>query len=387
MTHTDTRAELQRFRDTIGTEKTSRRSTRALGIAAGAVVATAAAVALVTIGAGGSDAPAQVAGTVQAPAPLPEEAEQATITTAGSSGTGVYPAAGALWHVPTRDLIERIDPATDAVTELRLGVTAYPPFVEAGGLVWFAGVKGAEQRFFALDPATNTIAVTSGPVASARTIGSGPAGLWATTGLRQLTELDPRTGEVLRTVSTSQGVYDVHVGDGVVYAGAYSSGTGVTVVDTATGQSRVVLPEVAPGPLALTADGDLWLNDAARGGLFRYDGGTFAQEAEIPLSLDTSRGAKRDFGWTESNERMRLTDGWGDGNAIYPVLVGDSLYATYNPGGSARLLHADAATGTIENVYEIDDVNAVGPVTLLDGSLWTAWQTDGDVIRRIALVE
>lgn len=385
MTQTDTQAELSRFRDTIHKSRTGRRTAWLAAAAAAAVVATAVSAGLLATGPGRPQT-VDVAGTLEAPTPLPSSLVQGEIPMSGPFGEAAFPAGGALWRLASENTVDRIDPESGQVTVVPLTVTAAEPFVEAGGLVWFPGSDKDGERLFALDPATNEIALQTEDLGTARFVGSGPAGLWAVTGLRELTEVDPASGAVLRTVQTEQGLYDVHVGDGVVYTGSYVSGTGITVVDTTTGASRIVLPRVPTGPITLTAEGDVWVHDLARGALARYDTTTFEQEAAIELGLPTSRGAQREWIWSEEYGRMRTTEGWINNVSAYPVVVGDSLYATYTIDGSTRLLRADVVTGEIAGVVELAEGSTVGPVTSADDSLWVGWR-GADAVRRIALFQ
>lgn len=369
----DTDAELRRFRRSLDHRHSSRRARWVASAAASAVLALSA--GMVAALAASDAGPVHVAasGTLDSPAPLPGPLVEARIGTHGSLGDAAYPAAGFLWYVADEGMIDRIDPDTAEVTRLQPGVAATGPFVEAEGRVWFPGRRGDEHRFHALDPRTGQIVLSTEPVGTAGLLASGPAGLWAVTGQRELRQLDGRSGRVLRTVATSQSVYDVHVGADVVYAGAGDGGTGLTVVDPATGRSRTVLPHLAPGPLALAPDGDVWVQDLRRPALVRLDGSSLTQEVVIPLPGGTSTASQREH-----------QEGWGDHVLAYPVVAGDSLYAVMNPRGSRLLMRADARTGAVTHVFETGRGNFAGPPTVMDGSVWVASRHTEPLLRRIA---
>ena len=385
MTTTDTQAELRRFQDRVSKKRRGRSR---------AWVAAAAAVAL--LGAGitagllsrdpGPARTLDVAGTIDAPAPAPAELVEAELRMSGAVGDAAFPAAGAMWRLASDTDVDRIDPESGSVTTIELGVSAVEPLVEAAGLVWFAGRDGAGERLFALDPATNEIVRKTAVLGGARWVASGPAGLWVITGARELSEIDPASARVVRTVPTQQDVYDLLVGDGAVYSGAVAGGRGLTVVDTRTGRARTVLPDVAPGPFVLAADGDLWLNDAARGALVRYDGNDFRQVAAIELGQQPSRGARRDFWWDDRGIRNPATEGSVNSEGIYPVIVGDSLFAAFNRNGTSRLLRAEVGSGAVTGVVQLGDGIAIGPVTTSGDSLWVGWRSS-DVVRRLAVFE
>lgn len=385
MTLTDTDAELRRFHDRISAGRSTRR-TWVAAAAAAAVVAAAGGAAL--IDAGGTDGPPQptrvaAAGTLDDPVPLPDSLVRTDVGLRDSLTQGAFPAAGSLWHVARNGMLERIDPTSGEVAVVNPGVLAFPPVAEAAGLAWFPGGSGNRQRFYALDPASGQIVRQTPLVESARWIAHGPAGLWAVTGPRALTELDPETGEVLRTISTENGLYDVLVGQTRVYAGPPLNSTGVTVVDVSTGQSRVVLPKVAASSLVLTGDGDLWIQDGARQALVRFHGDTFAEQASVPLPLPTSRGAIRSTYWAQDGRRVNANDGWGEEGHAFLAVTDDALYASLNPGGTPLLLRADVISGSVTHVFSLGDGNSRGPVTVAEGSLWLDWEPGDDLLRRV----
>ena len=384
MSMTDTEAELERFRDSIGAPSKSRRPAWLAAAAAAAVLATGATVVVLDGDDAAQTAPTATAVAPADAAPLPPSRVQAELEMSGTAGDAAYPAAGALWRVADERRVDRIDPASGQVTSVDVPVEPYEPFVEADGLVWFAGSGGSGTGLYALDPATNLVVRQNDSLPGARTVGVGPAGLWVVTGKNELTEIDPATAAVVRTIETEQGVYDLQVGEDAVYSGAVASGTGVTVVDTSTGSVQTVLEDVAPGPIALTADGDLWLYDAARAALARYDGETFAEQAVIELGGRTSLGIRREFVWNDEGQRFRDAEGYGADDTAYPVVADGALYAAYNRNGTARLLRADAATGDVRDVVQLGTGAATGPVTAADGSLWIGWR-GADVVRRLAL--
>ena len=369
MAGVDSDAALRHFRRSVH----HRRPARWVATAAASTVLALA--AGIIAGATGGRAPVDVAeaGTLESPAPLPPALVQMRIGTSGSLGEAAHPAAGFLWYVADEGTIDRIDPGTGEVTRVEPGVVASGPFVEAEGRVWFGGRKGEEQRFYGLDPHTARVVVSTDPMSSAGSLATGPAGLWAVTGPRELTQLDGRSGRVLQQVDTGQSVYDVHVGLDVVYAGAGDGGNGITVVDAATGQSRRVLPDLAPGPLALEPDGDLWVQDLRGPALVRLDGSDLTQEVVIPLPGGTSRGAQREH-----------QEGWGDHVLAYPAVEGDSLYVVLNPHGRRLLLRADARTGVVTHVFQTGRGNFAGPATVTDGSVWIASRHVEPLVRRIA---
>ena len=373
MTRTDTAAELRRFHRSLAHRDSLRRVRWVAAAAVWAVLAVSAGV--LTSGGGGGARPVGLAttGTLESPAPLPGALVGARIATHGSLGDAAHPAAGFLWYVTGEGRIDRIDPDSGEVTQVRPGVAAAGPFVEAEGRVWFAGRKGDEQRFYGLDPRTTRVVVSTGRVSVAGQLSVGPAGLWAVTGPRELQQLDGRSGRVLQTVDTPQGVYDVHVASDVVYAGAGDGGNGLTVIDPGTGRSRAVLPGLAPGPLALAPDGDLWVQDLRRPALVRLDGTSLVEEVVIPLPGGTSTASQREY-----------QEGWGDHVLAYPVVVGDSLYAAMNPAGRRLLLRADARTGAVTHVFETGRGNFAGPATVMDGSVWIASRHTEPLVRRIA---
>lgn len=385
MTLTDTDAELRRFHDRISAGRSSRRSW--IAAAAAAVVATAGGTALIATVGSNDEAPqvprVAAAGTFDQPAPLPRSLGPTDVELRPSRPEGAFLAAGSLWHVARDGTLERIDPASGQVAHVVLGVSAYAPVVEAEGLVWFAGGSGNRQRFYALDPATSQIVRQTPLVGSARWIASGPGGLWAVTGARELTELDPATGAVLRTLTTENGLYDVIVGRTAVYSGPQINSNGVTVVDIATGQSRVVLREVAAGGLVLTGDGDLWIHDLTRPALVRYDGVTFAEQASVPLPLPTSRGAARSTYWSNDGRRVDTRDGVGEEGQAFLAVTDDALYASMNPGGTPLLLRADVVSGEVTHVFQVGEGGARGPVTVAAGRLWLDWKPGDDVLRRV----
>jgi streptogramin lyase len=252
------------------------------------------------------------------------------------------------------------------------GERALGPFVEAAGRVWFPGRRGDEQRFYAIDPEAGQVVAATDPVPAARWLASGPAGLWAVTGPNELRQLDARSGRALRTITTTQSVYDVHVDREMVYAGAGDGGNGITVVDPATGQSQVALPDVATGPVVLAPDGDLWVQDLARPALVRIDGATMSEEVVIPLPGGTSTAAQREY-----------LEGWGDHVLAYPVVDGSSVYVVVNPRGRRLLLRADARTGEVTHVFETGSGNFGGPAAVSDGSIWLASRHVEPLVRRI----
>lgn len=385
MTTTDTQAELRRFQERMSKQRRGRSRVWVAAAAAVALVGAGITTGLLTRDPGTSGT-VDVAGSIDAPAPTPADLVQAQLRMTGADGDAAFPAAGLMWRLASSTAVDRIDPASGRVTTVALGVSAVEPFVESAGLVWFAGRDAAGERLFALDPVTNEIERKTAVLEGARWVASGPAGLWVITGARELTEVDPATGRVLRTVPTQQDVYDLLVGDDTVYSGAVAGGRGLTVVDTRSGDARTVLPEVAPGPFTLAADGDLWLNDGARGALVRYDSDDFQQVAAIELGQEPSRGARRDFWWDERGVRNPATEGSVNSEGIYPVIVGDSLFAAYNKNGTARLLRADVASGAVTGVVQLADGIAIGPVTAAEDSLWVGWRSS-DVVRRLAVFE
>lgn len=371
---TDTDAELRRFRERIAPSRRSSRRPLALVAAAAAGAVALAGAVLPGVGDRSTDrsGPVAATGTLLEPTPLPDALVQDRIPTSGALGADVHPAAGYLWYAADERTIDRIDPATGAVTPVEAGVTALGPFAGAGGLVWFPGRQGDQERFHALDPDTGRAVTATEPVDDARWIAAGPAGLWAVTGPRELQQLDARSGRAVRTVTTTGSVHDVHVGRDVVYAGAGDGGRGITVVDTTSGRSRAVLPDLATGPMVLAEDGDLWVQDLARPALLRIDGSTMDVEVVVPLPGGTSSGAQREY-----------LEGWGDNLLAYPVVTDGSVYVVVNPAGRRLLLRADARTGEVTHVYETGSGNFAGAPAVDDGSIWIASRHTEPLVRRI----
>ena len=392
MSITDTQAELERFRKSIAPQRGRRRTPWLAAAAAAAVVATGAtAVVLSTDDEGARPGPADSAGPAlpvvapDDPAPLPSSSVLADLQMSGIEGDAAYPAGVALWRLATPTSVDRIDPASGQVTTIDLPTPSFGPFVSAAGLVWFTGRDGDEEVLHALDPSTNTVIRTVRNLPGARWVASGPAGLWVVTGERELKKIDPVSGLALRTVRTEQGVYDLHVGEHTLYAGAIVHGKGITVVDTRTSAVRTVLPDLSAGPFALTPSGDLWVNDASRGALVRYSGESFEEQASIDLGQRRTDGVRRHFLWYEETGRTRSIEGSGIDTNVYPVVADGVLYAAYNVDGSPRLLRADAATGEVRDLLDLGSGARIGPVTVTDDSLWIGWRGD-DVVRRLALV-
>lgn len=384
MALTDTDAELRRFQQSISHSHGPSRRTWIAAAAAAAVVATAGG-ATVLLGDGETPPVTQVAaaGSFDESAALPSGLALTDVGLRPSLSDGAFPAGDALWHVSRDGTLERIDPDSGEVTLVDPGVPAHAPVVEADGLVWFAGGAGNRQRFYALDPATNEVVRQTPVVPSARWIGSGPAGLWAVTGPRELTEIDASTGRLLRTLATENGLYDVVVGHTTLYSGPQINSKGLTVVDVSSGQSRVVLPEAALGGMVLTADGDLWLHDLTRPALVRVNGTTFAEEASVSLPLSTSRGSARNTYWTNEGERVDTRDGWGEEGQTFIAATDDALYASMNPGSTPVLMRADVDTGDVTHVFQIGEGGSRGPVTVAGGSLWLDWKPGDDLLRRV----
>lgn len=375
MSMTDTQAELERFRANLPGMRRRRRAPW-LAAAAAMVVATGAVAVALTTGDTGRPTPAAGSPVVHvAPeqtTPLASAVVERVRDVSGSAGQAVYPAAGAFWRLVDERTVERTSGA-GAVTTVELPVVAFEPFVAAGGLVWFTGEDAGREGLFGLDPNDGALVRSNTELEGARSVGAGPAGLWVVTGDRELTEIDPVSGSVVRSVSTEQSVYDVHVGEGAVYSGPAVAGSGLTVVDTGDGSVRTVLRDVAVGPVAVTPEGDLWLFDGTRGSVSRYDGATLEEQVRIELGLRTSRGIRRDFQWIDGR-RSRTTEGFVNNTSAYPTVAGGVLYTAYNLNGSARLLRADAETGEVRDVVTIASGAAVGPVTLDYGSVVVAWR-------------
>jgi YVTN family beta-propeller protein len=196
--------------------------------------------------------------------------------------------AGSVWVADASNgTVSRIDPHSGVVVD-RIAVGGDPASIASGdGAIWVANTVGA--TVLRINPATETVTQTialGGSNSDALAFGGGR--LWvADSSTRALYEVDPSSGDRLRTIPLEVSPAAIVFGAGALWVLDY---TGATVLKVSPGSERVIASVhvgTGPGSLAFGA-GDLWVANSLDSTVSRIDPATLTVRATIPVGSGPS---------------------------------------------------------------------------------------------------
>jgi YVTN family beta-propeller protein len=293
------------------------------------------------------------------------------VVAVGARPGAITAAAGSVWVANQDDqTVSRVDPATLA-TVRTLSLPDPPTGIAAAGDgVWVATSDPSGMLVSAtrIDPQFDTLGATvrvgnivpNTPAAIAGSAGT----LWVAPFSGDATELDPRTGRVVRHVDPNAAATGVGVGSGAVWVSDSSADT-VTRVDP-TGLTTPIAVGHFPSGLAV-GDGGVWVADRGDDAVVRIDPDTRAATATIPVGDSPTSVAVGDGSVWVANS--------GDGTVTRIDPASDKATATITVGGSPQAIaigdgrawvsvdaptiptgHRQASGGTarLEQSYDVD---------------------------------
>ncbi|HEU0275048.1 MAG TPA: PQQ-binding-like beta-propeller repeat protein [Candidatus Udaeobacter sp.] len=234
------------------------------------------------------DAAASPSQLFNLPLPAVTDLPRTTIVTGGGPdwmATG----AGALWiaNISLKE-IERIDPATNAITA-RIKVDGVPCSGAAFGFssLWIPLCENDKgTSLVRIDAATNRVVATLqiAPANSEGGITSSRDSLWMATGDTELSRIDPSSGKVRQRVTVASGSQNPTYADGLVWITSKASNV-LTAVDASDGQIVAKVP-VPGGPhFVTTGGGAVWTIGQEDGVVTRVDPRTKRIEARIYANI------------------------------------------------------------------------------------------------------
>jgi ABC-type branched-subunit amino acid transport system substrate-binding protein/DNA-binding beta-propeller fold protein YncE len=197
----------------------------------------------------------------------------------------------------------------------------------ARGSVWV--IDGRRQALVKVDAAygsvANRVALTPGLRPTRPGVAVGGGAVWATDGTTRLLKLNPRDGDILRTIDVRRPLEDVAVGAGSVWA--ISGGAAqVFEIDPRSGAVRDRIPIAGrpgvskPAPIAVTAgEGAVWVLNGNAPSVTRIDPQLGAVTETIPLGVGSNPST--------------LAAGAG---AVWVTLSGEGAVARIDPSTGAR---------------------------------------------------
>jgi streptogramin lyase/tRNA A-37 threonylcarbamoyl transferase component Bud32 len=256
----------------------------------------------------------------------------------------------------------------------------------------------ARDSLVRIDPKT-------GDVATAITVGSSPRGVAVGEGAvwvmnvedRSLSEIDPETSTVIRTVSLApaeSAPNSIAVGEGAVWTAHLGAGVslqGIWKLDLRSGSlSEVASGPRSPGAIAV-GEGWVWVGlETDPSQILRIDPTTGRVVASIPFpnfdALAVGEGsiwAADLYAWLtridpETNELIFVGETIGAQRSMGGMAVGDGAVWVTDPDGDA-VLWIDTATGGVGGTIRVGRTPRA--IALGGGYVWAANQRDGTVTR------
>lgn len=323
MTTVDTDRALAQFRRSVSRRRDRRRT----------LLAAAAAVLLVGsaggyLATGGDDEPT----TVTVARPLTDDDVRWTTELEGAlAPRGVDVVAGEVL-VSASDRAVRLDPDTGEVLgTLRAPVFVGGPFAQTDAGVWGSYEDGTRRGYARFDlPSGRVDAVAD--VGESYFLDAGGAGLWAVPSGNALVELEPTTGEVLRTVELPFRPFGLWVAQDAVWAQAALGGA-LARIDAATGAVTEGPDLDGSAPGALVGD-ELWVYEPTAAEVVRLDVETGREQGRTRLLAEPAQ---------ERESRVFLS----------AAEDGDVYAAIGRPDGSQLLSRLDAGTGRVVAVVDL----------------------------------
>jgi hypothetical protein len=257
-------------------------------VAAVAVAAIVVAIVALSGGVGGPDGRGGADQSPKAHAPAPLRLEGVDV---GSRPNGVAVAGGAAYVIrPRGERLRKVDAGAfeRAVAGPRIGRGALD--IDAGyGALWVTSATDRE-RLIRIDLESGLRTTDPLPDGQPVAVEAGENAVWV--GLRgarlrssprpAVARIDPRNGEVVRTIEVPRGVQDLAVGGGAVWVTNRSTDT-VTRIDVRSGEHRVIPVGRGPAGIAL-GGGSVWVANSEESTVTRIDRQDPSQRATIGVA-------------------------------------------------------------------------------------------------------
>jgi len=248
----------------------------------------------------------------------------------GGSPCAVAEAGGSVWITAfDGNELDRIDPATNEVTDIYRMPTSPCGMTEVGGKLWVQ----AQNAVVIFDPvrAREVDRIRGGYFAITPT----PAGLWAVAAQDAVVQMDPRTGKVLASVKVPGPIGGLAVApDGIWTTSARDQLVRIDPRSRSIVQ-RIQVKDFEPEGLAVH-DGVLWVSSSFGGEVLRIDAGSGRVKDRLPVADSLFGG----------------------------IVIGDDYWVADSDNNLYRL---DGTTGQIVDRFE---QIGFGPYPA-DGNLWT----------------
>jgi outer membrane protein assembly factor BamB len=327
MTTTDTKRELERWRD----QRDRRKNRLQIGLAVAAAAAVVAVILGITLGLGGSDdsrrepikRPQPIApqtSTVESVDPVPNSTPVVTAKGPVNPGSVAFGAVWATGLEESADRLYRLNPDSGKIlssTTFTPDESAFPIPVRVGDVVLVAAMQGKQSGYAAFDKNGEPAGFIR--VAEPGAITGDASGGWIRRGLETIARVDSSGLHVVRTI---------HLPDpednGVVLSGMAMAGDALY--------------------LALQGPGGLYHLDAATGEVVdKID--LLTTTAGVAASPDAIYIATEDYKLQRYDNALKLTatsdNAISEGSFYIPIVTSDGLWVTPNQGGIVEL---DATT-------------------------------------------
>ena len=324
MSTLDTDRALAAFRGSLSRRRDRR---RALLAAAAAAVLLVAGVAGYAVGGGEDDEPTTITTARQ----LTDDDVRWTTELEGALAPRAIDVLAGEVLVSASDQVVRLDPDTGEVLgRLQAEVFIGWPLVETDAGVWGAYEDESRRGYARVDLPTGRVEAVA-DVGEAYWLSAGGAGLWAVPSGDALVELDPTTGEVMRTVALPFRPYGLWVTDDAVWAQAARGGA-LARIDARTG-AVTEGPDLASSAPGVLVGDELWVHEPTSAELVRID-------------LETGR---------ERGRTRLLSEPSPEGQAGVGVAAGDgAVFALSSRRDKSQLLtRIDADTGRVVAVVDL----------------------------------
>ena len=185
----------------------------------------------------------------------------------GSQPYDVAYAFGSVWSSDNgSDVVSRIDPARGKVVN-RLRVPGASGFALARGRLWVGATHGT--KLFRIDPATNAVKAVDVGIEAPAWLAASDDGVWAAAQSGEVVRVDPGTAAVVAAIHAGAGASDGSVApDGSVWIPLRLEGAVVRIDPAKNAVADRV--KVGAGPfVANFAFGDLWVGSFAGADVWR----------------------------------------------------------------------------------------------------------------------
>jgi streptogramin lyase len=268
-------------------------------------------------------------------------------------GTGLVVGQGAVWVEGLNGIwIERVDPHSHQVHRLRR--LTGRPIALADGILWSVAQRDQNPEqipvgLIGLDLRTDRV-IRGADLSTVSDVAAGAGAVWVAEDGVGVTQLDPRTGQVLRRIRLPDGGPLTHlaVGDGAVMAVEF--GAPAVRLDPRSGRIVARLP-VGPATNVVIGHGSAWFL-RVDGTVVRVDLRTNKVVARIP--------ALRDY---PPPPRVLST---GDG----PKVIAASADAVWVADHKGAILRIDPATNRVAGKLQVFPGSPVLSLGEGEGALW-----------------